>query len=342
MIKYIITAILLNILLLNPSFANEYCTYEVISKKYNTIKYLKNWNDENSYAFLSDTFNSKTYKFSHVLVVNWNETNFWNYEFINQLVFSDDLKNYLFVMSKDKKESIIHNWKIIWTHEYIWSIVFSDDWKNIAFIFEDNKQYFVMKNNNKSKSYQYIYGLNFDSENKISFIWKRENKYYFVNDWIESKWFDKIENFTHFNFSNKSLFTGIIDGSSIFYYSWKEISPLELWLIYKEEDIYNKNVSNNKNKLFLVNKEWKKWIEKKDCSNNQKLILLENKIKKSKYSNIIPKINNFLDKISRTKLELVNEKLKKIDENNEKYNDIKDIIIYLKMRIEIKLSDSDF
>lgn len=64
-------------------------------------------------------------------------------------------------------------------------------------------------------------------------------------------------------------------------------------------------------------------------------------LKSKKFNNFILKIDNLFLNISIEKLKEINSILKKIDENEEKYSQIKKIILYLKIKIKLELINNE-
>ncbi len=162
-------------------FAQENkCEYEIVSEKYP----------------LGETYSPDNITIS---------TSFREQDYI----FSPDSKKLTYIARRDGKEFVIKNWKKVWGWYYDiyeFSLKYSSNWKNLAFLAMKEKRdentyvYTLFENWVENKKYKSIDpdSLVYSPDwKKLSFITLKNWKYIIVNDWEESKWYDRIWNWKY-------------------------------------------------------------------------------------------------------------------------------------------------
>lgn len=219
------------------------------------------------------------------------------------------------------KYSMFINWnKIGWEYDLInkfW-IEFSIDWMHTAFLAKKNWNYIIVKD--------WIEITEFVDGNTY-FFFDKENNFYYI--WRE--WDIKLEYWTRLSWRNNII------------KNWKKIT----WSF---DDVNSVVYNKSDNSIyFMWRKDWISWlyktnnINKTNINNNKKtewikqVILLKNNLKNTKWNKYVLKFDEIIPKLTDEKLLSINKKLEKFDLNNSKYKNFKEILTYLKLKIELEL-----
>jgi hypothetical protein len=307
---------------------------EILSKK--SRKLLKDGIED---IIFSDNWNNSAILFfqknENFILYNKNKSNI--YYRILDISFSKNWKLLAYkIKNKTEEEFLIINWKKTNKYYHISKYFHYKNWEKIMLIFEDETpknqdelyifKYTIIENWKKQKKYDYIDDENiiFSKYNNsyayIAHIWDKE---VIVKDWRESKEYDSIKKL--FLSDNWEYFTAIVSEN------WKNILVNNFEEKYSYYGIYQyDNLKWNKNHIFLTN------IDEINTNINRTII---KQICIEVFEKYKKKIDNKIQKLSKEKLNILLEKINKININN--FNTIKyrNIFEYLKNKIEIKLEE---
>jgi len=297
--------------------------------------------------------------------VNFKGKNSNEYDSIEDIKFSPDWNNVIFIWENNNKKTsgyksyhIIENLKEIkikinepeqvkWDLSYVtykkWlegynypveKISYNEKWE-IVFLTETTSKMDVIVENSKITSLKLssefsslketLFIDNINKKNNIRKYWKI---YYNKN---------KTKSIITFSENWKDK---IIENNIILNLEYERISCIAY-----SDDIKSFICSgqiNNENLIIINWKEFK--YSNQDEINNGNTSKIEgykNNLLNSKYKNIVPKIDKLISSVNIKKLKEINSKLKKIDLDNERYKKYKILIEYLKEKIKLEIYERE-
>ena len=319
-------------------------------KDFKEVKFVNSNNNEQIIRiFFSEDWKS----FSYILhkgsnyynIINWLETKMeWNVlDILNK--YNDDIYN-------AKSENIKFKWNFIkkvydestwWEYKFY----FEKDWyKSELYDSIIRSEHIIFSKNNNDfafwgeKDWNYI--LNKNGEEILSLdkaynrIYKGKIWTYYSNQFLYIS--DNWENLAYIKWKN-----------------WKKVAILDWYETGEYDEIWSVVISGDWKELLLsVKKDWKVFvvkysINKEEYNNNnveikleltKQLILSKIKLKDTKWNKYVDKFEELIPKLSDEKLVILSDKLEKFDLNNIKFAKYKDILSYLKLKIELEILKS--
>ena len=163
---------------------------------------------------------------------------------------------------------------------------------------------FIVKDGIESKRYDYIWNIKYSPNWKnFAFIAKKDWKNIIVKDFTE---INKYENISE----------------TLFQYSpdWKEFT-------------------------FVAEEKWKRFLVKEVCSENNSiqnnLTKAKNSLKNTKFEKYVKIIDKVFLKFSNEKILKLSKKLEKLDFNSKKVKKYKDLLVYIKAKIEVEILERE-
>lgn len=281
-----------------------------------------------SYFITWEIVNWKKYSY---VVKDWVKSNYYDKIYNPEYIIWSNILTFIaenewkIFLVKDFKEYDLPS-KNEW--KYVWYF-YNNSTKTELYYLVNNTKNYIVSNWVPTKEYSKIDNFTFSLDyNNYYFIWKNDNKYYFIKNWVEilKDYNEILKNIKYTDDFNIFAFNTLKD--------WK----IQLTIIncsnnntnfnnyiLKSNDLFSSNTNS------IINNSVSKVIE-----NNYKkqLIISKTRLNKTtKWKNYIKQIDSIVWKLDTNKLEKLYNKIIKI-ENRWKYQDLLD---YLEASIWVKL-----